>query len=143
VSPPFPGPRVDPDDPARLQAAEPLRDQPRVLLPLLDLRQHARSRRPIATPETVGCCDYRQKTPADQWGQSVDDTHDLADYEHMRRADRLILDTDGSLGACHAPCLPCGHGSQWNHVLSSLCQQRALQRLACAQAARWRTSVIK
>jgi hypothetical protein len=43
VSPSFPGPRVDPDDPACLQAAEPLPDQPRILLPLLRLRQRTRS----------------------------------------------------------------------------------------------------
>ena len=46
VSPPFPGPPVDPDDPARLRISEPLRDQTRKLLPLLNLR---RPTRPPAT----------------------------------------------------------------------------------------------
>src|SRR6266498_3649928 len=69
VSPPFPGPRVDPDDPARLQAAEPLPDQPRVLLPLLDLRQRPRS--PASHRNSRICRVLRRplESAEEQWGQ--------------------------------------------------------------------------
>src|SRR5262249_14395037 len=39
----LPGPPVEPDDPARLRVVIALRDQPRILLPLLGLRQRSRS----------------------------------------------------------------------------------------------------
>src|SRR5450755_5067513 len=52
VSPPFPGPPVDPDDPARLRIVEPLRDQPRELLTLLRLRQRTRPTAPHRNPRT-------------------------------------------------------------------------------------------
>ena len=42
VSPPFPGLPVDPDDPGRLRITEALRDQPRELLTLLNLRRPTR-----------------------------------------------------------------------------------------------------
>src|SRR5207302_1832781 len=52
VSPPFPGPPVDPDDPARLRIAKALRDQPRELLALLRLRQRTRPTTPHRNPRT-------------------------------------------------------------------------------------------
>ena len=50
VSPPFPGPPVDPDDPARLRIVEALRDQPRELLTLLGLRRRTRPTAPPSQP---------------------------------------------------------------------------------------------
>ncbi len=52
VSPPFPGPPVDPDDPARLRIVKALRDQPRELLALLRLRQRTRPTTPHRNPRT-------------------------------------------------------------------------------------------
>ena len=70
VSPPFPGPRVDPDDPARLQAAEPLPDQPCILLPLL---------RPAATHPVLGAPSQPRNCrvlPRPLESVSAVDTHD-------------------------------------------------------------------
>src|SRR5271155_1828301 len=71
VSPPFPGPRVDPDDPARLQAAEPLPDQPRILLPLLDLRQRTRPPPPHRNSRTHRVLRRPLESALFNWGQSV------------------------------------------------------------------------
>src|SRR5437762_13085421 len=60
VSPPFPGPPVDPDDPACLRIAKAPRDQPRELLPFLRLRQCARSPPPHRNPRT---CQVLRRPP--------------------------------------------------------------------------------
>jgi len=52
VSPTFPGPPVDPDDPARLRVVVSLRDQPGELLTLLGLRQRTRSLASHRNPRT-------------------------------------------------------------------------------------------
>src|SRR5438876_11013891 len=60
VSPPFPGPPVDPDDPACLRIAKAPRDQPRELLTFLRLRQCARSPPPHRNPRT---CQVLRRPP--------------------------------------------------------------------------------
>ncbi len=69
VSPPFPGPPVDPDDPARLRIAKALRDQPRELLTLLRLRQGARSPPPHRNPRTHRVLRRPLDTAEEPWGQ--------------------------------------------------------------------------
>jgi hypothetical protein len=69
VSPPFPGPPVDPDDPARLRVVVSLRDQPRILLALLDLRQHPRSPAVPSQPRTCRVLRRPLETAAEGFQQ--------------------------------------------------------------------------
>src|SRR5205823_13830213 len=69
VSPAFPGPPVDPDDPACLGVIKALRDQPGELLTFLDLRQRTWSPPPHRNPRTHRVLRRPLETAGEQWGQ--------------------------------------------------------------------------
>jgi hypothetical protein len=119
VSPPFPGPPADPDDPARLRITEPLRDQTRIMLSLLNLR---RPTRPPATshrnPRThrvlrrpLEIAPFKKARAGQAVPQGRDNCHRTTGSGVGELASvRLHLNRDAG-GSCRSGCRRCGAGA--------------------------------